>query len=224
MAEEARIRQHLLGEALPRLYPVLDTGALAARGIALAVAAEAMLDAGARILQVRHKGHFTRGVFAETEQAAELCRRFGALFIVDDRADIAALVGAGVHLGQEDLRPSEVRGIVGSDAVIGYSTHNDEQLREAESEPADYLALGPVFATGSKERPDPVVGVERFGEWRRLTKKPLVAIGGITRENAAEVLAVGADSVAVIANLLPETATPDTVRRRMEEWLRTVQP
>jgi len=208
---------------LPWMYPVLDTGSLAAHGIAPATVAEAMLDGGARILQFRHKGHFSRGVFADAERVAELCRRFEALFIVDDRADIAALVGAGVHLGQEDLRPEEVRPIVGPEAVVGYSTHNAEQLREATGEPADYLALGPVFATGSKERPDPVVGIARFREWRPLTSKPLVAIGGITRENAPEVLAAGADSVAVIADLLPEPCTPTSVRRRMSEWLRTVQ-
>jgi len=208
---------------LPKLYPVLDTGALTARGISLATAAEAMLDGGARILQIRHKGHFTRGVFSEAERVAELCRRWSALLVVNDRADVAALLGAGVHLGQEDLRPEDARRIVGPEAVIGYSTHNAEQLREAASAAVSYVALGPVFATGSKERPDPVVGVAKLREWRVLTERPLVAIGGITLENAAEVLAAGADSVAVISGLLPEPSTPAAIGRRVSEWLLTVQ-
>jgi len=208
---------------LPRLYPILDTSALTARGVPVPAAAEAMLEGGARILQLRHKGPYTRGLFAEAERLAELCRRFEALFIVDDLADIAALLGAGVHLGQEDLSPRDARRIVGPDATLGYSTHNARQLREAATEPVDYLAIGPIFSTGSKERPGPVVGVSRLREWRRLSDRPLVAIGGITRENAAEVLAAGADSVAVIADLLPEPCTHNSLRRRMSEWRQIVQ-
>jgi thiamine-phosphate pyrophosphorylase len=133
--------------------------------------------------------------------------------VVNDRADLARLVGAGVHLGQQDLRPSEVRPMVGARTLIGFSTHNQSQLRAAAEEPADYLALGPVFGTATKENPDPVVGVEGLRRWRPHAPRPLVAIGGITRANAAEVFAAGADSVAVISDLFPD------VRARAEEWL-----
>jgi thiamine-phosphate pyrophosphorylase len=182
-----------------------------------------MLDGGARILQVRHKGFFSRQVFEEAEKVAELCRLAGALLIVDDRTDIAMLLDAGVHLGQEDLAPVDARRIGGEGRVIGFSTHNEEQLRAAVVEPVDYVAFGPIFGTGSKERPDPVVGVDVLARLRPLSGRPLVAIGGITRENAAEVLAAGADSVAVIADLLPDHCTEETIRERMEEWQKLVK-
>ncbi len=208
---------------LPRLYPILDTELIERRGCPLEAAAEAMLEGGAAILQLRHKGHFTRRLFEQAERIAELCRRSGALFLVDDRADIARLLGAGVHLGQDDLPPRLARKILGPEAVIGYSTHNAEQLEAAAAEPADYLALGPIFETSSKQKPDPVVGLERLRAWRPLTGRPLVAIGGITRSNAPAVLEAGADSVAVISDLVPELCTARGLRERMEQWQQLVK-
>jgi thiamine-phosphate pyrophosphorylase len=208
---------------LPPLYPILDTELLDRRSCPLETAAEAMLEGGAAILQIRHKGHFSRRRFEEAERVAALCRRFGAIVIVDDRADIARLLEAGLHLGQEDLPPRLARKVLGPEALVGFSTHNAEQLRAAAAEPADYLALGPIFETGSKRNPDPVVGLERLREWRPLTPRPLVAIGGITRANAIAVLQAGADSVAVIGDLLPESCTRDTLRQRMEEWQQLVK-
>lgn len=207
---------------LPRLYPILDTDALARRGCPVEAAARGMLAGGARILQFRHKGFFSRQVFEQAERVAGLCRQAGALFIVDDRADIAVLLDAGVHLGQEDLPPADARRILGAGRILGFSTHNEEQLCAAASEPADYLAIGPIYGTQSKERPDPVLGVQALARLRPLAARPLAAIGGITLDNAAEVLAAGADSVAVIAGLLPETCTEETIRLRMEKWLKLV--
>jgi thiamine-phosphate pyrophosphorylase len=181
-------------------------------------AAEAMIEGGARILQLRHKGHFSRGLFNDAETIAGLCRQAGTLFIIDDRADMARLLGAGVHLGQEDLTPRMARQIVGAEATVGFSTHNEAQLADAANEPADYVALGPMFATRSKAKPDPVVGTEKLRAWRRLTERPLVAIGGITRENAWEVLRAGADSLAVIGDLYPARLNRAGLRRRIEQW------
>ena len=125
--------------------------------------------------------------------------------IMNDRADLClAAEFDGVHVGQDDLPPESVRAIIGPERWLGVSTHNPEQLREADLTSADYLAIGPVFSTSSKEKPDPVVGLEGVRRARALTRKPLVAIGGITRANAASVVEAGADSVAVISDLLRE--------------------
>ena len=207
---------------LPRLYPILDTALLERLGCPVTAAADGMLAGGARILQFRHKGHFSRAIFEQAEQVAELCRRAGALFIVDDRADIALLVDAGLHVGQDDLPPRDARRLLGPDRVLGFSTHNEEQLTTALAEPADYLAFGPVFPTATKERPDPVVGLEELRRMRLLADRPLVAIGGITRYNALDVLAAGADSLAVVSDLYPEQCTSETLRARMEEWQQLV--
>ena len=124
---------------------------------------------------------------------------------MNDRADLALVAGFdGVHVGQDDLLPESVRRIIGPDRWLGVSTHNPEQVAEAGLTSADYLAIGPVFSTSSKEKPDPVVGLEGVRRARSLTRKPLVAIGGITRANAASVIEAGADSVAVISDLLLE--------------------
>lgn len=187
---------------LPRFYPILDTSALEARGLSLEASAAALLSAGAKILQFRHKGLFSREVFDRAASIAKLCRQSGALFVVNDRADIALLLDAGLHLGQTDLPPLDARRILGANRLIGFSTHNAEQLRAAAAEPVDYLAIGPIFSTGSKESPDPVVGLANLREWRALTTRPLVAIGGITRSTAPSVLAAGADSVAVIGDVV----------------------
>ncbi len=205
---------------LPRVYPILDTGAFAAREFSLTRAAAAWLEGGAEILQLRHKQHWGRAVFDAARDIARMCREAGALFIVDDRADIAMLLEAGLHIGQDDLSPRDARRLLGSDAVIGFSSHNARQVCAAGGEPVDYLAFGPVFPTGSKRNPDPVTGIEALKECRALVEKPLVAIGGIARETAAGVWAAGADSVAVIGDLLPAELTSVTLRQRMEEWQR----
>jgi thiamine-phosphate pyrophosphorylase len=205
---------------LPKLYPILDTAILDARGLAIGRAAAAWLEGGAGILQLRHKQHWGRVVFDAAREIAGMCREAGALFIVDDRADIAMLMEAGLHVGQDDLPPRDARRLMGADAIIGYSSHNARQVCAAGGEPVDYVAFGPVFATASKRNPDPVAGIEALKECRALVEKPLVAIGGITRETAGAVWAAGADSVAVIGDLLPAELTSVSLRQRMEEWQR----
>lgn len=200
-----------------RFYPILDTESAARRGIVPVVAAAQILEAGAGILQFRHKGFFSREVFEIVKEIADLCRQAKAVFVIDDRADIARLVGAGVHVGQDDLSPSDARLVLGDGALIGFSTHNETQLRAAENQPADYLAIGPIFGTASKANPDPTVGLDELRRLRPLTARPLVAIGGITRTNAGSVLGAGADSVAVINDLFPDDGD---IRVRVEEWLK----
>ena len=207
---------------IPRLYPILDTEALSRRGCPVETAAEAMLEGGARILQFRHKGHYSRAVFEQCERVAELARRAGALFIVNDRADFALLVDAGLHVGQDDLPPCDARRLIGPGRILGFSTHNPAQLAAAASEPLNYVAFGPVFATRSKQNPDPVVGLAGLAGATRQVGRPRVAIGGITRANAREVLAAGADSVAVIQDLLPDPCDFQNLRARIEEWHRLV--
>jgi thiamine-phosphate pyrophosphorylase len=189
---------------LPAFYPVLDADRVAA-----VPAAEALLEAGARILQFRHKSFFSRQAFEDASRISELCRRAGALFVVNDRADVAKLLDAGLHLGQDDLAPADARRLLPAPNIIGFSTHNEQQLLAGNLEPVDYLAIGPIFPTHSKLNPDPIVGVDQLRAWRSLTQKPLVAIGGITRELAPQVFEAGADSVAVISDLFP----------RPEEWM-----
>lgn len=202
--------------SLPRVYPILDTGMLARHGLAPVAAAEAALEAGARILQFRHKAFFSRADFSIAQQIAALCRQAGARFVINDRADIAMLLEAGLHLGQEDLPPSAARKL-SDKAFIGFSTHTEQQLIAGNEEPVDYLAIGPIFATGSKANPDPVVGIEELRRLRTLTKKPLVAIGGITRANARQVWKAGADSIAVISDLLPDIRQCTSAWLEMEE-------
>ncbi|MBZ5676759.1 MAG: thiamine phosphate synthase [Acidobacteriia bacterium] len=202
---------------LPRFYPILDTEVSVRHGMEPVGAARQILEGGAKILQFRHKGFLSREAFGWLEQIAELVRGAGATLVVNDRADLAKLFGAALHLGQDDLLPSVARRVVGTDAVVGYSTHNEAQLRAACDEPADYLALGPIFGTMTKENPDPTVGVNELRRLRPLSNRPLVAIGGITRANAIQVLEAGADSVAVIGDLFPEDGN---IRARTQEWIR----
>jgi thiamine-phosphate pyrophosphorylase len=201
---------------LPSFYPILDPEIAVRHGIDPVIAAEQILEGGATILQFRHKGFFSREVFSQLERVAQLCRNAGVLFVVNDRADLAALTGAALHLGQEDLTPSAARKVVGAETLIGFSTHNEAQLRAAAAEPANYLALGPIFGTSSKNNPDPIVGIDGLRRLRPLTNRPLVAIGGITRANAQSVLKAGANSVAIIADLFAEDRN---VRTRTEEWV-----
>ena len=204
---------------LPRVYPILDTESLERYGIAMETAAVAFLEGGAGILQIRHKAHWTRDFFATASTVARLCRENGTPLIVDDRADFAMLLDAGLHVGQDDLAPRDARKLIGAEATLGYSSHNMAQLAAAGGEPVDYVAIGPIFATASKRNPDPVVGVGEIRRCRSLIEKPLVAIGGITLENARDVWDAGADSVAIIGALLPHPATARALRERMEAWV-----
>ena len=205
---------------LPRVYPIVDTTTLARVDFDPVKAAAALLDGGARILQFRHKGFWSRDVFAQAQEIAVLCRSVDAPLIVNDRADYAGLLRAGVHLGQDDLVPADARTVIGSEPIVGFSTHNPGQMCAAQSEPVDYVAFGPVFTTGSKERPDPTVGIEGLRTVHAVNSKPLVAIGGITRDNAALCWGAGAGSVAVIGDLLTHPCSHRTLRERMEEWLK----
>ena len=207
---------------LPRLYPILDTEIFTNRGVGAEVAAAAFLDGGAGILQFRHKGHWSREIYAVAEGVARLSREAGAQFIVNDRADFAMLLGAGLHIGQDDLTPRDARKLIGTEAAIGYSSHNAGQLCAAAGEPVDYVALGPIFGTASKRTPDPVVGVEELRRCRALVEKPLVAIGGITIKNAVAVLMTGVDSLAILSGLLPESVSAKCLREHMEAWQRLV--
>jgi len=186
---------------IPRLYAIIDpaqTGDLAPLSVA-----EILLSAGVRLIQYRGKTDTSRRLFEVSCAIAEKVHQAGGTFIVNDRADLARLSGAdGVHVGQEDLPVEQARRILVPGQHLGVSTHTRAQFEEAAATSADYIALGPIFPTGSKERPDPVVGLERLSEMRGLTRKPLVAIGGITLDNAASVIEAGADSVAVIHDLL----------------------
>jgi thiamine-phosphate pyrophosphorylase len=208
---------------LPRIYPILDTKSLRARACEPETAARAWLDGGARILQFRHKGAWTREVFEQAEKISELCRERAVVFVINDRADLAKLLDAGLHVGQDDLAPAEARNLLGEEALIGYSTHNPRQLDSAAREPVNYVAVGPIFATGSKQNPDPVVGLEELPNCRARCGRPLVAIGGITRQTALAVLEAGAGTVAVIGDLLPENCSSANLRRRMEEWQQLTQ-
>jgi thiamine-phosphate pyrophosphorylase len=186
---------------IPRLYAILDVSCFA-EAQAMYSAADELVAGGVTLLQYRNKAGSARTML---EQARELRRRLRdkIRLIMNDRADLCLAAGFdGLHVGQEDLSPESARRVIGPKLWLGVSTHNPEQLREADQTTADYLAIGPVFATSSKERPDPVVGLEGVRRARELTRKPLVAVGGITRGNARSVLDAGADSVAVISDLL----------------------
>jgi thiamine-phosphate pyrophosphorylase len=206
---------------IPRLYPILDTATLRRRGIDdWTVVSRAWFSAGAEIIQIRHKPYWTRENLDQASAIKEQSDRAATPLIINDRADMAALLKSGLHVGQDDLAPLDCRRVIGEQTTLGFSTHNASQLQAAENEPIDYLAFGPVFATQSKERPDPLVGLETLAAARGLTSKPLVAIGGITQENVQQVFQAGADSVAVIAGLLPENLTESSLQERMEQWLR----
>jgi thiamine-phosphate pyrophosphorylase len=187
--------------AFPFVYPILDLAALGGRP--LDEAAAALLAGGARLLQLRAKEVTDGELLEAARRVLPLVRGAGGALIVNDRADVALIAGAdGVHVGQDDLPPAECRRLLGPDALVGCSTHAIDELRRAAQEPVDYVAFGPVFATPTKANPEPVVGLERLRDARRQTRLPLVAIGGITAGNAAQVVAAGADGVAAIAGLL----------------------
>jgi thiamine-phosphate pyrophosphorylase len=204
--------------SLPRFYPILDTACFATSE-ALLKAAEQLVAAGARILQYRNKSGDAVQMLID---ARELRQRVlfsqggeSVTLIMNDRADLCLAADfEGLHVGQDDLSPASARKVVGPNRWLGVSTHNPAQVIEADKTSADYIAIGPVFGTASKANPDPVVGLDGVREARKLTSKPLVAIGGIMRANCAEVIEAGADSVAVISDLITDP------RKSAEEFLR----
>lgn len=198
--------------SFPRLYAILDP--LQTGGRPAMEVCEELLVAGVRLIQYRDKRASALPVFEICARMADRIRQHGGTFIVNDRADIALAAGAaGVHVGQEDLPVELARRVLGAQRWVGTSTHTLSQVREAEASSADYMAFGPIFSTRSKERPDPVVGLDGLREARKATAKPLVAIGGITVENARTVIEAGADAVAVIHDLI---AAPDPAARSRE--------
>ena len=199
---------------LPRLYVILDVTLL---NNSPHDCAQELAAAGVRLLQYRDKSASARDLLKTSRELVTSLKAYGSSLVVNDRPDIAALAGAaGVHVGQEDLDPEQVRAVVGEEMWIGASTHNVEQFRAAAASSADYLAIGPIFATTSKANPDPVVGLELIRQLRSLTDKPIVAIGGITLERAAAVIAAGADSVAVIRDVVCAKRPGEQARRYLE--------
>jgi thiamine-phosphate pyrophosphorylase len=192
---------------LPRLYAIVDAACFASSAdpvLAMSGYARELVAAGVTLIQYRNKSGNAREILSQARELRRVAPE-GVHLIMNDRADLCLAADFdGVHVGQNDLSPASVRAILGEKRWVGVSTHNPAQVREADGWPVDYVAVGPVFATTSKANPDPVVGLEGVRFARSLTSKPLVAIGGITRENCREVIAAGADSVAVISDLVLE--------------------
>lgn len=200
--------------ALPPLYVILDAALLPSDPMEFV---KKLMGAGARLFQYRNKTAPAREVLQAVQALNVTVRQEGRSFLVNDRPDIARLAGAsGVHVGQDDLDAAAARKIVGADAVVGISTHNLEQFREALETDADYIAVGPIFETRTKAKPDPVVGLALIREARKLTNKPIVAIGGITLERAEDVIRAGANSVAVISDVLAAKNPAARVKQYLE--------
>ncbi len=201
---------------LPRLYAIVDAACFENKGTFLAYTEELMAG-GVTLLQYRNKSDNARQMLG---QARELKRQAGprVKLIMNDRADLCiAAEFDGVHLGQDDLSPEGARRVIGDKLWLGVSTHNPDQLKAADATSADYVAIGPVFPTTGKRNPDPVISLEGVRKARILTRKPLVAIGGITRANCRSVIEAGADSVAVISDLLRDP------RKSAEEFFRVLR-
>ena len=234
-----------LGMIFSRLYVIVDAEVLRVRGVGLREFAEGLRAAGVGLVQWRDKVGSPQEVLAGAEVLREVFAGTGCRLIMNDRADLAVLAGfGGVHVGQGDLLPEDARVVLGGGdgwavegkathpfsegekgwatrlvggRIVGVSTHTEEQVRVADLSCADYVAIGPVFATGTKVDAEAVVGLEGVRRARALTKKPIVAIGGITRENARSVIEAGADSVAVISGLF---GVGETVEKVVGDFLR----
>lgn len=199
---------------LPRVYPITDRKL---SGLSHAEQVKALIEGGATFIQLREKELPGRDFFEDAKNALDIVRSANAKLLINDRVDLAIALGAdGVHLGQNDLPPEEARKLLGDKAIIGFSTHNQKQALDALSMPIDYLAIGPVFATSTKSDPDPVVGLEGI----RLAKDivaglPLVAIGGITEQTLRDVFSAGADSAAMIGDLVGSSDIAGTLKRSL---------
>ena len=205
---------------LPKLYPILDAGLLTARGIELRWAAEQMRATGVKLLQYRDKAGAPQTVLRNAAVIREVFAGTECRLILNDRADLALLAQwDGVHVGQGDLLPGDARRVVGAERWVGVSTHKDEQVLLADTSCANYIAVGPVFATDTKLDAEPVIGLDGVHRARALTSKPIVAIGGITWENARSVIDAGADSIALISGLFTGVEPVEKVARDFLELL-----
>lgn len=210
---------------LARLYAILDTDLLSARSLAIASVAAGLRAAGVKLVQYRNKKGSVREMLRDASLLREIFPASEDLrLLFNDRPDLALLAGFdGVHVGQGDVSADDARSIVGSGRWVGVSTNSADQVMEAEQTSCDYIAYGPIFPTTTKLNPDPTVGLAGLTAVRALTAKPLVVIGGITRKNCRSVLDAGADSVAVISDLLPANSDPNTAqaasRQIAEEFL-----
>lgn len=204
---------------LPKIYPITDRRI---SGLSHAEQIEKLIAGGAQFIQLREKHLAPKDFYSEAEKALAFARARNAKIIINDRVDLAlALKADGVHLGQDDLPPAKARKILGESAVIGFSTHTIEQAIAAIKFPVDYIAIGPIFETSTKENPDAVVGIEGLRQVRKsIGSFPLVAIGGIAQENARFCLEAGADSVAVISCLLNE---PENIAEKTIELICELQ-
>jgi thiamine-phosphate pyrophosphorylase len=208
----------------PPLYAIIDVALLKTSELSFA---EMLAESGVELLQYRNKRAASRELFEACQsisaRVSDLARpgAYEPRFIVNDRADIARLVNAqGVHVGQQDLSVEEARAIIGRDRWVGVSTHSLEQLDAADKTSADYIAFGPIFVTSSKENPDPIVGLNLLRQARQRTRKPIVAIGGITLERARETFMAGADSLAVARDLIVSENPAIRARLFLEEAVR----
>jgi thiamine-phosphate pyrophosphorylase len=204
----------------PRVYPITDRQM---SGLSHAGQVQRMAEGGATLIQLRDKSSTAREFYLQASEALAVARKLGVRIIINDRVDIAhALKADGVHLGQDDMPAALARELLGEHSIIGVSTHNLPQLLSALKEPVDYIALGPIFSTPTKENPDPIVGIEALRAARgEIRDKPLIAIGGITMTNAPEVWRAGADSVAIIRAFLDD---PDRITSRIHALLSIQNP
>lgn len=216
---------------LPRLYAIIDRGLLPP-AISIGDFAEELLKAGVTLMQYRNKQGSSREMLSDARELRRMAYASGGnvRLVMNDRFDLTLAAGFdGVHLGQDDLTAEDARRVCGPEIMIGVSTHNREQFEAAAAGPTDYIAIGPIFATRSKARPDPVVGLEGLRTVRTLTRKPVVAIGGITRGNCKAVLDAGADAVAVIGDLLGDPSAHSEgelrgkARKSAEDFLRLLE-
>lgn len=200
---------------LPKIYPITNAEL---SGLSHEEQVRRLIGGGASFIQIREKVAASGDFYRSAAAAVRVAHERGAKIIINDRVDIALVTGAdGVHLGQDDLPPEEARKILGPAAVIGFSTHSIDQVLRGMSLPIDYIAIGPIFETRTKENPDPVVGLESVRQVRAaVPDMPLVAIGGVSRMNVGEVLAAGADSVAVVSDIVGDGAR---ISERMREFL-----
>ncbi len=200
---------------LPKIYPITDARL---SGISHAVQVERLIEGGATFIQLREKHSSSRDFYESAARAIDIARKSGVKIIINDRVDIAfALDADGVHLGQDDLPPEYARKILGDDAIIGFSTHSPEQACAAAGLPVSYITIGPIFATQTKEDSEPAVGLEGLSKAKdKVGNFPLVAIGGITSENLESVFKAGADSAAIIRDLV---SSADNISSKIQEFL-----